>query len=212
MPTGTPFAHAVPVRRVLAVMQRAAIGGVVGPVTFITAWMIAGMATSRAYSPIDDAISRLAAVGADTRWLMTAGFVVFGFALASFGQALRTQFSGSAWITSTITGLATLGVAATPLDWSDGVDRLHGVFAGLGYVTLALTPMLAATTLFRSGRTWLAGAGCAAGLVSTVALGLTLTDLPTGLVQRIGLTATDAWIIALAVMMLSERRAAQHGA
>ncbi len=198
------------IRRVRTVKQRAVIGGVIGPGAFIAAWVVGGIVTSRPYSPVDDAISRLAALGADTRWLMSAGFVLFGLALPIFGWAMRTRLDGPAWIPATLTGLATLGVAATPLDWSDGVDRLHGAFAGFGYVTLALTPLLAAAPLFRSGRTAMAIAGCAAGVVSAIALGLTLADLPTGLVQRIGLTATDVWIIALASMLTIEDSASKE--
>nr|WHW29222.1 hypothetical protein [uncultured bacterium] len=185
-------------------------GGVVGPAAFIAAWVIGGIWMGADYSPVDDAISRLAAVGAETRWLMTGGFVVFGVALVAFGQALRARLDGPVWITATLTGLATLGVAATPLDWSDGVDRLHGAFAGFGYITLAATSLLGARAVWRdqaaANRRPLAVGGAIAGMVSTVALALTLTDLPTGFVQRLGLTASDLWIIVLAATMLDGRR------
>lgn len=187
--------------------RRHALAGIVGPVSFVSAWVVSGLLTGREYSPIDDAISRLAAVGADTRVLMSAGFIVFGVSLPLFGQVVRNSIDGPAWIAATLTGLATLGVAATPLDWSAGIDRLHGVFAGFGYITLALTPLLAARPLFRSGQPMLAGAGLVAGAVSSVALGLTLSDLPSGLTQRTGLTATDAWIVALAATLLKRRPA-----
>ena len=42
----------------------------------------------------------------------------------------------------------------------------------------------------------LAAAGVVAGAVSAIALVLTTTGLPTGLFQRIGLTAADIWIAA----------------
>ena len=79
------------------------------------------------------------------------------------------------------------------------VDRLHGLFAGIGYVTLAATPLLAAPPLLAMGRRRLAVAGIAAGVASAIALALTTTGLPTGLFQRVGLTVTDAWIIAAAL-------------
>ncbi|MGB4746437.1 MAG: DUF998 domain-containing protein, partial [Candidatus Microthrix parvicella] len=50
------------------------MGGIVGPAAFIGAW-VAGTVVLDGYSPITDAISRLAAVGADTRWLMSTGFL-----------------------------------------------------------------------------------------------------------------------------------------
>lgn len=176
-------------------------GGVVGPVAFVGAWAVGGTIAGSGYSPVEDPISRLAAVGADTRPLMTAGFVTFGVALPLYASALRRHVDGAAWIAAATTGLATLAVAATPLDRSEAVDAWHGVAAGVGYVSLALVPLLAARPLRRRGATRLAATGVAAGAVSVVALALTATSLPTGLFQRIGLTATDLWLVASAVAL-----------
>ena len=60
----------------------------IGPAAFVTAWAANGAAT-KGYSPIDDAISRLAAVGTTTRPFMTAGFVCFGLAVPIYASALR---------------------------------------------------------------------------------------------------------------------------
>ena len=181
-----------------------AIGGVVGPAGFIAAWA-AGAVVSKELSPVQDAISRLAAVGADTRPLMTTGFVVFGIGLPVFATALRRHVAGPAWIAAAATGLCTLGVALAPLDRSASVDRLHAVFAGLGYLTLAATPLLAARPLRRAGHRRLADCGIAAGSLAALSLALSLTGLPTGLFQRIGLTAGDVWIVASAAMVLAGR-------
>ena len=91
----------------------ATLGGVIGPAGFIGAWVIGAAATSAPYSSIDDAISRLAAVGSDTRWLMTAGFVTFGLSLPVYAWALRSTVHGRAWIT------------ATAQDWQRWRSRLH---------------------------------------------------------------------------------------
>ena len=69
----------------------AALGGVVGPAAFIGAWSIGAAVTNREYSSIDDAISRLAAVGADTRALMTAGFITFGVALPVYSLGVTPR-------------------------------------------------------------------------------------------------------------------------
>lgn len=180
-------------------IRTAALGGLIGPAGFIGAWVIGAAVTSAPYSSIDDAISRLAAVGSDTRWLMTAGFVTFGVSLPVYAWALRSGVPGRAWITAAATGVATLAVAATPLDRSDTVDRLHAVFAGIGYLTLAATPLLAARPLLAMGHRRLARAGVAAGVTSALALAATTTGLPAGLFQRVGLTVSDAWIIATAL-------------
>jgi Protein of unknown function (DUF998) len=180
----------------------AAVGGIVGPAAFIGAWVVAGSIAGGGYSPIDDPISRLAAVGADTRGLMTTGFVAFGLAIPVYAVALTDVAGRSAAVSAAATGVATMAVAALPLGRSASVDTWHGVAAGLGYVTLAATPLLAARPMRRRGWRRLAGAGLAAGVTSLVALGLSATALPTGLFQRLGLSVTDAWIVATAVMIL----------
>lgn len=186
-------------------IRAAALGGVVGPVGFVGAWIASAAVTSMPYSSVDDAISRLAAVGADTRWLMTAGMVTFGISLPVYAAALRSTLDGWAWATAAATGIATLGVAATPLDRSATVDQLHGLFATIGYVTLAATPLLAARPLARSGHRRLSRFGLAAGATSAVALALTVTPLPTGLFQRLGLTVSDVWVVATAVAIATGR-------
>ncbi len=174
--------------------RRAAVGGVVGPAAFVGSWVVGGLATAADYSPLDDAISRLAATSADTRALMTAGFVAFGIGVPVYAAALRVAVGGRAWMAAAATGVATLAVAATPLDRSTAVDGWHAVFAALGYATIAATPLLAVSPLRRMGHRRLAGTGVAAGVVSTIALVLTAGGRATGLFQRIGLTAGDIWI------------------
>ncbi|MCD9624083.1 DUF998 domain-containing protein [Rhabdothermincola salaria] len=185
----------------------AALGGLVGPAAFIGAWLVGGAVAGAGYSPVDDAISRLAAVDADTRALMTAGFVVFGVSLPAYGVALGRAVPGATWAgaAAAATGLATLGVALTPLDCSTLVDQWHAVFAGLGYLTLAATPLLAARPLWRRGHRLLARLGVATGAVSGAALVLTATELPTGVFQRLGLTVTDLWIMVTAAALLTGR-------
>ena len=197
--------HLEPDRALGPAWRAAALGGLVGPAAFIGAWVIGGIVAGAPYSPADDAISRLAAAGAETRPLMTAGFVLFGLGLPAYGVALRRVLPGAAWATAVATGLATLGVAATPLDRSAFVDQLHGVFAGLGYLTLAATPLLAVRPLRARGHRLLARLGLAAGVLSGTALLLTLTDGPTGAFQRLGLTVGDLWIMASAAAVVTGR-------
>lgn len=176
---------------------RWAWGGAVGPLGFITAWALGGALTNRDdYSPLHDTISQLAAVGANTRPLMTSGMVLFGVAVPTYALVLRHALPGRAWVAAAATGIATLGVAATPLDHSDLVDRLHQIAAGAGYVTLTLVPILARRPLQARGHHRLAAFGTAMAAVSTVALPTSILVEQTGFFQRLGLGAGDAFLIA----------------
>ena len=120
-----------------------------------------------------------------------------------YAVALRRAIGGRAWVTATAAGIATLAVAATPLDRSSAIDTAHAVAAGIGYIALAATPLLAARPLLRQGHRGLAGLGVAAGAVSGISLILASSSLPTGFFQRLGLTAADIWIVASAVAIAS---------
>ena len=194
-----------------------AAGGIIGPAAFITAWAVLG-ARKPGYNPIEDHISRLAAQGVAERPAMTAGFVAFGIGLPIYALALRRSVDGPAWVTAAATGIATLGVAAFPLDGPTG-DGAHALAAGFGYATLAATPLLAAKPLARAGFSrwsrfsWIAGAASAACLLATTA------GPATGLLQRAGLTIGDAWIVSSAAAILrgrmsnasEEKRSSDHG-
>src|SRR5262245_8818634 len=100
--------------------------GVAGPAAFASAWAIAG-ALRKDYDPFTQPISRLAETGSSTRSLMTGGMVALaaGCLTASWpvGRALglRTGLAMAA------TGLATAGVAVTPLHGQDA-NLPHGAF------------------------------------------------------------------------------------
>jgi hypothetical protein len=184
-----------------------ALGGVVGPVAFVGAWSLAGLA-ARHYSATQDAISRLAETGAPTRVAMTAGFVAFGIGVPVYSRALRAALDGPAWITAFATGVATLGVAAAPLD-AHGQSTLHGCFAVAGYATLAATPLLAARPLGRAGRREWAALSRLTGVASAACLVATIAGPAHGLFQRLGLGVVDAWIVATAIELLRTGRLAR---
>ena len=172
---------------------------------FATAWAIGGV-TKAGYSPVHDAISRLAAIGSSARPLMTAGFIAFGVAVPVYATALRRAVDGPAWITAALTGISTLAVVAAPLEHSTTVDHWHAVFAGTGYVTLAATPLLAARPLAAAGHRGLARFGVGAGVVSAISLALTTSGAPTGLFQRLGLTSGDLWLAASGIAIAAGRQ------
>jgi hypothetical protein len=180
-------------------------GGVIGPAAFVTAWAACG-AVKQGYSPVDDAISRLAAVGSTTRPFMTAGFVCFGVSVPIYASALRRAVDGPAWLAALSTGIATLGVAAFPLDVSSSIDTVHGALASIGYATLAATPLLAARPLAESGQREAATLSLAAGVIAGLSLAATVLGPAHGLFQRIGLTTGDVWLAASAIAILRGAR------
>lgn len=184
-----------------------AVGGIIGPVAFVTAWAVGGLQRD-AYSPLDDPISRLAEIGASTRLSMTSGFVVFAFGVGSYALALRRYLPGPAWMAAAATALATLGVAATPL--GAGVDTAHGVAAAAGYVALSATPLLATPAIWRAGRRRAAAMSVVVGVLAAASLAGTVVLESRGLWQRTGLTIADAWIVASAVAMVRPSGADHH--
>ncbi len=183
----------------MTILDRARWAGVVGPAGFVGAWVLGGTLADD-YSPVQDAISRLAAVDAPTRGLMNAGFTCFGLAVPVFASALRRE-GGTSWVAATGAGVFTLGVALVPLGASPGRDMLHGVLAGAGYVALALTPVLASSTLRAQGRNRAAKIALFIGAVAGVSLAATVLGPAHGLFQRLGLTTVDAWLVWKAVSM-----------
>jgi hypothetical protein len=172
----------------------AALGGVVGPLAFISAWAVLGARTKH-YDPTRDPISRLAAIGAPTRGAMTGGFLAFSAGLLLYVLAVRDRLPRVAALAAA-NAVATLGVAALPLEGFGG-SAGHALAAGSGYLTLAAMP---AASGLRGGK-----------LLSTaiaVALGLSVAGTErTGLFQRTGLTIGDAWIVATALWLLSRPEA-----
>jgi hypothetical membrane protein len=170
--------------------RAAALAGIAAPLSFISAWAVAG-ARAEDYSPVQDFISDLARVGAPTRPLMTAGFVGFGVLAPAWARTLPTR----ALRTSvTVAGAGTLAVAALPLgaSWGDGP---HAAAAAVSYVAMAATPVLGAQVL--GGRL-----ARATGVASGLMLAGSLLGHYDGLLQRAGLGVVDAWIAATALRQL----------
>jgi hypothetical membrane protein len=188
-------------------MRIAAACGIAGPVAFVTAWVVAG-ASADGYSPLRDAISQLAREGAPTVPLMTAGLVAFGLLMPVWALSLRRVLGTPVACAAAVAGLATLGVALLPLTREGGrpQDVAHAVVAGIGYVAMALTPLLAAAPLRRLGLSRLAGTSAVVGVVSALALvGSVLVLERSGGLQRLGLTVVDAWHVVVATWVLRRR-------
>lgn len=154
-----------------------------GPLVFVAAWALLG-ARTEGYDPARQAISRLAATGAPTRWAMTAALVALGAGMALYGLALRPR---AVWLLPVANGAATLAVAALPL--GAGHDTAHGVAAAAGYATLAAIPLAVGGRRPLPVAVSVVSAGC---LLASVLVPLD------GLFQRAGLTLAHAWVVLTA--------------
>lgn len=164
---------------------------------FVATWAALG-ARAEGYDPTRDAISTLAAVDATARPVMTVGLVVLGTGMLLYSVALHRGLGGPAWVAAVANGIATLGVAALPLGTT--YDTSHGVVAGLGYATLAAIPVLATPRLAGRARPFWAATSAATGIVSGLCLAASVAGgWRTGLLQRLGLTLAQAWVVASAV-------------
>lgn len=157
------------------------------------------------YSPVHDAISRIAAVGAPQRDMMTAGFVAYGLLVLGGAAAVRQSPLKVAWPAVVINALSTVAVAALPLDHSSTVDGFHGAAATVGYISLACVPLLAARPLRDSGRTRAAAASLVTGVAIAACLAATPFVDANGLTQRLGLTIGDAWLITAGIAIATDR-------
>lgn len=187
-----------------------ASAGLLGPVAFVSGWLTAG-AIRPGYSAVQEQISQLARLAAPHRWLMTGAFICFGVSVPVFAPVLDDSLGTRKALTFTVSlaGLATLGVAAVPLSVSGGgtEDVLHGTFATLGYIGMALSPMIGAVAFYRRRRVAAAGISALTGLVSAGALLSTpFVSSHFGLLQRLGLGVVDAWLVVMAISILDGHR------
>jgi hypothetical protein len=183
----------------------AALGLVAGPAAFITAWVVGGLVTD-GYSPIDQAISRLAAESASHPQILTAGLLTFAGAMAVGAVGLRGSTLHRLWPVALANAAAAVAVAATPLEHADRLDALHGVAAASAYVALAAMPLLGAAPLRRSGRRREAAWSTALGLGVAASLVATQVTEASGLAQRVGLTLGDVWLVSAGIALFRAGR------
>jgi hypothetical membrane protein len=185
--------------------------GIAGPAAFVGAWAV-GSAVKDGYSPVSDAISRLAEQGASTQPLMTAGFVGFGVLLPVYARELGRALGspGTRWAV-TASGLGTLAVAALPLsvEGGTGIDTGHTIAAAAAYVANVVAPLLAARHL-RSRRLKAASYALSAVMAACL-VGSVRFDEVTGLLQRTGLTLFDAWAVVGAAILLRRAEGVSSG-
>ncbi|MFE6286484.1 DUF998 domain-containing protein [Streptomyces sp. NPDC057877] len=111
------------------------------PALLIAGWVIAGRLEGPAYDPVTQTISVLAAYGSAGFWVMTGALFALGvchlltaWGLRAAARAGRVALGGG--------GVAALMVALLPTPSSGGSLR-HGSVAAVGFLLLAVWPVLA---------------------------------------------------------------------
>ncbi|MEO6207851.1 MAG: DUF998 domain-containing protein, partial [Candidatus Limnocylindrales bacterium] len=133
---------------------------------------------------------------------MNVGFGVFTVAVASAAAPLHRVIGTPGSIALGINAVLSAGVALAPLGSSPEGDRLHQVVAAAGYLALAALGPASAPALAKRHPTF-AKASVAVGAVSLAALVASFaSDDQSGFWQRAGITATDAWLIAIGILAI----------
>jgi uncharacterized protein DUF998 len=128
------------------------------PVVLVGGWLIAGALQPASYSPMRQTMSVLAGHSGTDRWVMTAALLLVGSCQIATGAGL-IAVRMPARILLILTGLSTLGIAATP-EPATGPTSRHLAFAVSCVVTTAVWPVLVARRA--PAQPWILGVyGCA---------------------------------------------------
>jgi hypothetical membrane protein len=121
------------------------------PVILVGGWLIADALQPASYSPMRQTMSVLAGHSGTDRWVMTAALLLVGSCQMATGAGL-TAVRMPARILLILTGLSTLGIAATP-EPGTGPTPPHLAFAVSCVVTTAAWPVFVARRA--PGRSWI---------------------------------------------------------
>jgi hypothetical protein len=182
-----------------------------GPAVLVGGWLIAGALQPASYSPMRQTISELAGQSGTDRWLMTAALLLVGSCQIATGAGL-TAVRLSARILLILTGLSTLGIAATP-EPAGGPTTRHLAFAVSCVVTTAVWPVVVARR--RHAHSWILSVhGCAT--VTALFAGLSLWLLVAaqdgsgdlGMVERLTSGAQGLFPLVVALALRQTAQAA----
>jgi hypothetical protein len=180
------------------------------PAVLVGGWLIAGALQPASYSPMWQTVSALAGYSGTDRWVMTAALLLVGGCQIATGAGL-TAVRVPARILLILTGLSTLGIAATP-EPATGPTLRHLAFAVSCVVTTAVWPLLVARRA--PARPWIVSVyGCAAVTVLFAGLSCWLLIAARGGIGDLGmverLTSAAQGLFPL-VVALALRQAARH--
>jgi len=179
------------------------------PVVLVGGWLIAGALQPASYSPMRQTVSVLAGHSGTDRWLMTAALLLVGSCQIATGAGLAAVRM-PARILLVLTGLSTLGIAATP-EPATGPTSRHLAFAVSCVVTTAVWPVLVARRA--PAQPWILGVyGCAtvtlifAGLSCWLLIAARDGGGDLGMVERLTSTAQGLFPLVVALTLRQTAR------
>ncbi len=110
------------------------------PVVLVGGWLVAGALQPASYSPMRQTMSVLAGYAGTDRWVMTVALLLVGSCQIATGAGL-TGVRLPAHILLILTGLSTLGIAASP-EPATGPTPRHLALAVSCVVTTSIWPVL----------------------------------------------------------------------
>lgn len=119
----------------------AVVSAAAAPVFLIGGWTLGAVLQPAGYNSQRETISALAGLAATHREVMTIGLAGLGTCHVVTAAGLRAAARGGRLLLA-LGGVATVLVAAFPVP-GVGTSHLHGVMAGISFVTLGLWPALA---------------------------------------------------------------------
>lgn len=128
------------------IVRYSAIAGIVGPVLYTITWLVLGFLEPN-YSHTRDPISNLSAIGASFALVMTIVIVIFAILLVVFAYGLQRGLPPGFWggpIALVFAGVGYVGIALAPLNLADPGDPnvLHMVSATVTVFAMSLAPIL----------------------------------------------------------------------
>lgn len=215
-----------------AVVPRwAVISSATAPVLLVGGWTVAAARQRPGFDPVRESISALAAVDADSRWMMTAALAGVGVCHLVTATGLRPAATPGRVLLG-VGGAGTLAVSAFPLPADHARSAAHAVAAAVAFGALGAWPAFSADgrgwPAFRAGgRGWTGerGRGVSWGLRRPVALGAAATLLGLigwfvsqlgggsllGLTERLAAGAQALWPFVVVMTCMNRPGAASAG-
>jgi hypothetical membrane protein len=182
----------------------AVVTALLAPVVLVAGWLIAGALQPASYSPMGQTISALAGQSGSHRWVMTVALLLVGCCQMATGAGL-TAVRLPARVLLVLTGLSTLGIAATP-EPATGPTPRHLAFAVSCVVTTAVWPVLVGRRA--SAQSWILSVhGCAtvtalfAGLSCWLLIAARAGAADLGMVERLTSAAQGLFPLVIAVAL-----------